>query len=527
MNPIRLIISLLIFSVLTASCEPAPDAKPRMGMNLGGICDWASEQVFVDLFKSSRTWFSQQEGQPFGKGPKLELDPQGYPLKLEEGCHAQTGMLTELGSHVIPGTYTIFYEGEGKIEVIMNAKILSEEPGRLQIDVTGQFALLIKETNPGKHIRNIRVILPGFEDTYAKQVFHPVFLNRWKGMACLRFMDWMGTNGSKQVKWADRPTLESASYAEKGVPVEVMIDLCNRLKIDPWFCMPHMADDDYVRNFAQMVKDKLDPSLKPHIEYSNEAWNGVFEQTLWMQKQAREKGIGPAERPWEGGAEFYVQRSLEIFKIWESVFGGKGRLVRILAWQAAGDPGNVLGKTNGAADVDALAIAPYMSFCIPPKSDNPQQLDAPTVATWTVDQAMDYMNDVALPECTKWMKSQKAAADKYGVKLIGYEAGQHMVGVMGGENNEALTKLLHEANRSPRMGELYKKYYDAWAENGGDLICNFSSILWWSKWGSWGLAEYFDTKPSEIPKYQAVLDWAKSKGQPVTMDPLASMPKPQ
>ena len=34
-------------------------------------------------------------------------------------------------------------------------------------------------------------------------------------------------------------------------------------------------------------------------------------------------------------------------------------------------------------------------------------------------------------------KQQKKVADKYGLKLVAYEGGQHMVGVTGGENNEA------------------------------------------------------------------------------------------
>jgi hypothetical protein len=530
MNSNLVTFAVLFLSTLSAFAQSPSDSKPQMGMNLASISDFGTETVFVDIFKTARPWISQQEGQPWGKGPKLSLDSLGYPLTIEEGCRAETPLLTDMSGHLISGIYTIFYDGDGKLTVSLGAKVVSEESGCIQIDVKGQFFLQIKETNPDNHIRNIRVIMPGFENDYAQQVFHPVFLNRWKGMACLRFMDWMRTNDSKIVKWGDRPKVES-SYSTNGVPLEVMIDLCNRVKIDPWFCMPHLADDDYVRNFAQLVKEKLDPSLKPHIEYSNEVWNSMFEQTKWAQNQAIEKGIGPSERPWEGGAEFYVQRSLEIFKIWESVFGGKDRLVRILAWQAASDPKSwtdnlILGKTNGSADVDALAIAPYMNFCVPMKSENSKVPDAATVATWTVEQAMDYMNEVVLPATIEQIQKQKEVADKYSLKLMAYEAGQHMVGIQGGENNEMLTKLIHEANSNPRMGELYKKYYDAWAEASGDLVCNFSSISRWSKWGSWGVAQFFDTKPSESPKYQAVLDWAKSKGQPVTMDPWAGVAQP-
>jgi len=87
---------------------------------------------------------------------------------------------------------------------------------------------------------------------------------------------------------------------------------------------------------------------------------------------------------------------------------------------------------------------------------------------------------------------------------VAYEAGQHLVGVGGGENNQELTKLLMAANRHPRMGQFYTRYLDAWRDAGGDLCGIFSSVGRFSKWGSWGLLEYYD---DDTPKFQAVLRW--------------------
>ena len=86
-----------------------------------------------------------------------------------------------------------------------------------------------------------------------------------------------------------------------------------------------------------------------------------------------------------------------------------------------------------------------------------------------------------------------------------YEAGQHLVGVGGGENNEDLTKLLIAANQHPRMGSIYNKYLDAWRDLGGDRMCLFSSVSASSKWGSWGLLEGADENSS--PKFDAVIQW--------------------
>ena len=39
----------------------------------------------------------------------------------------------------------------------------------------------------------------------------------------------------------------------------MMVELANTLHANPWFCMPHQADDEFVRNFARTVREQLDP----------------------------------------------------------------------------------------------------------------------------------------------------------------------------------------------------------------------------------------------------------------------------
>ena len=141
------------------------------------------------------------------------------------------------------------------------------------------------------------MLMPGFERATLPNRSRRCFLKRWRGCNTFRFMDWMDTNGSRQREWADRPKLEDATWSSKGVPVEVMVELCNRLKVNPWFCMPHQATDDYARQFAALVKRELDPTLRVHVEYSNEVWNGIFEQHRLAEEQARKLGLGPERAP--------------------------------------------------------------------------------------------------------------------------------------------------------------------------------------------------------------------------------------
>jgi hypothetical protein len=72
-------------------------------------------------------------------------------------------------------------------------------------------------------------------------------------------------------------------------------------------------------------------------------------------------------------------------------------------------------------------------------------------------------------------------------------------------------------NRHPRMGEIYRKYYRAWTAEGGDLFCYFASTGSWSKWGSWGIIEWFDEDPVKSPKFMVTMRWAKRCGQRVNV----------
>jgi hypothetical protein len=521
----------LIASAAVAADPPADAPKPpppnaRLGMNLSGPADWNTELPFVDVFRMARPWISQRKGQPWGKGPPLDLDEHGWVKRLEADCSAETPLCTIEHGYYPGGEYTVLYEGQGRLE-FTNAEIMSSEPGRMVIrpnPLRGGFFLRIAETKPDDYVRRIRVIMPGFEKTYATEPFDPIFLRRWQGVACLRFMDWMHTNGSKISRWSERPTPAGATFSGKGVAVEVMVDLANRLKADAWFCMPHLADDDYVRQFARVVKERLDPKLKVWIEMSNEVWNSQFAQTRWSWEKAKELGIGPQERPWEGGGMFYAGRSVEMFRIWQEEFGGRERLVRVLAWQS----GNthwmrniVLPYKDAWKETDALAIAPYVAMNVHREG---KDLTADKVAAMSVDEAMDWLEKTSLPRSIKMIRDSKQVADDYGLRLVAYEAGQHMVGVGDATNNDQLTALFHKCNASPRMGKIYDAYLAAWKDSGGDLLCNFSSVGRWSKWGSWGVIQFYNDDPAGSPKLMSLMRWAKSCGQPLEVP--SSEPSP-
>lgn len=500
----RLLVPLLLLVCWGAA--PSEAASPTLGINLAGPADWNTELPFVDVFRMSRPWISQREGAGWGKGPQLQLDQWGWVTQLQPGCFAETPLCTIEGGHYPSGVYTVFYEGEGEL-TFNNAEVVERSPGNLRIRPNverGGFFLQLRSTNPENYVRNIRVIMPGFEDRYRQHPFHPDFLKRWNTMVCFRFMDWMHTNNSEQEQWSDRPTPRHATFSRRGVALEWMIELCNRTGADPWFCLPHRANDDYLRRFAKLVKERLDPELTVYVEYSNEVWNGQFAQHRFAGEQGQRLRL--AEKPWEAAWAYTALRSTQIFKIFEQEFGGRQRLVRVLPTQAANPyvSKQILGFRDAAKHCDALAIAPYMSYTI----HDAQQVDA--MSRWSVDRLLDDFEAKALPKAVGWMKAQKETADQYGVKLIAYEAGQHMVAAGGDADAiDRLSDRMHAANRHPRMGKMYAEYYDAWEHAGGELMTAFSSVGRYSKWGAWGLAEHYQDRPEDYPKLKATLATAE------------------
>ncbi|CAN5570305.1 hypothetical protein BH11ARM2_BH11ARM2_14170 [soil metagenome] len=498
-----------LLALLAVSLHNPPPAQASLAMNLAGPADWNTELPFVDLFRFTREWISQEEGKAWGQGPKLEVDGRGWVRRLPPGVFAET-FLTSYENHYPAGDYTVLYDGDGDL-AFGNGAVTASAKGRMVLKVDpkrGPFNLQLRRTNPANPVRNIRVLLPGTEATYRTDPFNPAFLKRWQGVSALRFMDWMQTNDSKIRSWGDRPRLDDASWAPKGIPAEIMIDLANRMKADAWFCVPHLADDGYVRSFAKLAAGRLDPSLRVYLEYSNEVWNGQFQQQRYAGDQGLKAGVG--EKHWEAGWHWYARRSGQIFDLWSAAFP-KTRLVRVLASQAGNAyvSDQILGFEGAAKKADALAIAPYMGF-MPSPTGEPK---ASEVAGWSLDRLFATLREKTLPESIGFIRDNKKVATRYGLPLIAYEGGQHLVGVAGGENDESLTKLLNDANRDPRMGALYDDYLKAWQKEGGGLFANFSSIGPFSKWGSWGQLEYADDNPAKAPKLAALRRWAKSLGQ--------------
>ncbi|KXZ45444.1 hypothetical protein GPECTOR_54g185 [Gonium pectorale] len=296
-----------------------------------------------------------------------------------------------------------------------------------------------------------------------------------------------------------------------GLSWEVMIGLANALGADAWLCVPHLADDDYVAQLAALTRDKLNGKL--YLEYSNEVWNWMFDQTSYAFRMgALQLGSAAGDRH----LTYAAHRSVQIFDIFDQVYaaGGvsaRGKVVRVIAVQQ-GSGSVQLSRVramsgSGPLKADALAIAPYFG----PNNDAVY----PGHTTISVDEILDMsLADIAVTR-RQVVREAAALARSYGIVLTAYEGGQHMGGAGGScpggcENVDALQAKFREANRSPRMRALYDRYLRTWAAEAGDVggpFMAFSFMSGYSKWGSWGALEYMNRTAADSPKWAGLLPY--------------------
>ncbi len=494
----------------------------HLGVNLGNVSDFDPSAPFVDVFKTARSWISQDlVGGGWDNGLPIHTDADGWITSLEPGQAVAALMMVGVTGVYPAGEYICLYDGQGTIEFRDDASITWSTPGRMgvQINPSGNMVRLrITDTNPADYIRNIRLIMPGFEDTYDTQPFHPDFLASLSDFDVLRFMDWGRTNYSTVTTWQDRPTPSSYTQARvdgphAGVALEYMIDLSNANLSDAWICIPYLADDNYVRNAATLIRDRLDPRLRVFVEYSNEVWNSIFPAAGYAKSQGL--ALGLSTNDFTAQLRYYSQRAQEVHAIFAAEFATQpDRLVRVIAGQSTNPwVGTTVMDWDaqlGAADAntassrfDSYATAPYFGGYL---GRLPQ---ADTTANMTLTELLSACDADSLANNGPggFTETNAQNATSRGLNLISYEGGQHLVGVGAAKDNVILTDLFTAANRDMGMRQIYSDDLRRWDASGGGLFMTFSHISPYSKHGNWGILEYQGQNTATAPKFLGLMDW--------------------
>jgi hypothetical protein len=508
--------------VTTCWSLDTPDAPSlSIGMNLSTLTYWTRELPFVDVFKQAMPWVTQNATPvSHGKNPwdtglhaSIPMDPEGYPLHLPirvpgvEGPQiVATLMCRDTDGHYPAGRYVCLYEGDGDLAFGFDAKTIGRTRGRQELLVLPSesgILLKVKRSERSNPIRNIRVIMPGHEPTYAKQPFNPLFIERLKPFKVIRFMDWQRTNNAGAERWADRT--KPASYTQagvSGVAIEHMIALVNTLGADPWFCIPHGAEKHYVTQFARLVENKLAPERRVYVEYSNEVWNASFQQYHWVKKQGDPSLSHPQK---------YAERAKRVFDIWEAVFGHqRGRVIRVVSGQLA-NPWIMeqVMATLGPQGADAMALAAYFGL-----SDADHAVLKTHGEKATAELVLQLARGAINRDTLPWFRKHAALARSYGLDLITYEGGQHLLPQPSGTHPPYI-QALWDSQTTPEMYGVYWELLRELKRLGTKLFLAYSFVSRRdSPWGSWGHLESLDQFPFEAPKYRALVDFSHASTAP-------------
>ncbi len=490
-------------------------ADPTLALNLSIIADWDTAKPFINLARTMRPFIAldrRREKIPRSDLPDDVFDQHGWvryiPDKAEQFVTIWDWDKTRPGAHRQAGTYVLTYDGDGDLEVDLDARITSRHPGRIEFEnvAGGPIYLKLISSDPkkvGDYIRNIRLIRKEHEALHmAGALFNPDWLAAVADARQVRFLNWMRTNGSHQKRWDDRPRLDDATWATgRGVPVEVMVRLANEIGADPWFTMPHMAAPEYNRAFAAYVRDNLDPRLKAYVEFSNELWNNQFSQAQAMIAEAKAAGESVTSN------QIIATRAREVMQIWEDVFGegAETRIVRVLGsmqslpgWtkrllQHTAPPEQ--GRQGGrlAEGFDVLAVASYIGGGRDMVGEmrkawqaGPDDLNRRLKAIFEDPTFKSAPSRVA-----NRLKHHSYLAHEAGLKLIAYEGGQHLhtetaEQIGGAAFNDAIEAFVY----SDEMASVYADWWRAWRDIGDGPFMHFTAVGRSSRYGSWGLQRY-------------------------------------
>ncbi|MEO6434782.1 MAG: PA14 domain-containing protein, partial [Tepidisphaeraceae bacterium] len=497
-----------------------------IGAGLDQIRDYSMGQVFVDLAKQART-----PSRP-NLGPAAALDANGWAAE-DFMTILSTGYKDQ--AHLLNGTYKVSFTGQADLStwITPGGQIQNKVYNAATNTTTADLIVAAAESNdnwyialqfinsrrdPGgatnTGITNLKVIRPGYAaDT--TQFFQNGYLEHLKQFGVLRFMDWGATNNNQVVDWSQRTTPGSARQSStSGVAWEYAIDLANQLDKDVWINLPAKANDAYVQQLAQLLKDNLEPDRVVYIEYSNEVWNGIFSQNQENLAMAQaEVAAGNSMLNADGetnqiywGWRRVANRLKQISDIFGDVWGGSeinARVRPVLAGQHS-NPDVIrhgiefIERTCGAPSqfFYGLAVAPYIAM---------GSIDD-TNPNMTVQEIIDKLQGSATSNANRF-HTHDTFARRYGLANLAYEGGPDVAG----PNNLTNKKL---AMLDSRMKAVIASYLDGWYRAGGGLFEWFvAGPTVYSVNGMWGVTNHPEDLDS--PKAEALADIAANPRTPL------------
>ncbi len=476
-----------------------PNVESPLGTNLSRIGPDSRDWVFVDIFKMASPW-TMEADRTTHTNRVLEQDQEGWVQALVPGQSAVTRLPTFGG-----GRFVVLYKGRGLLKV-RGGTIIDERPGRLTYDAGPHrtVSLVLENTNPEDHVREIHVVPSDFEATYEDQIFHPLFLQRLSRFSVLRFTDWARTEEAAAPTWDQR--VSPAWYTQGGlggVAYEYMVMLANEMGTDLWISIPHRANDRLVDKLGAFFSDRLDPDLKIYIEYGTAFDRPSSEPSRYARQQGQFMGLDSDPRM--ARLKYQVRRSLSIFASFATQFD-VARTQRVLAGPLD-DPERLrlmLSHKNAAKHVDLLAVAPYVGAQVNTKSR------AQALLSMSASDFIDALEFTSLPSVMSQVRGAQRVAAEFGVGLCAYSGGQNLLVKAGLPGAAKLNKLFDKVSRDQRGAAIYAALLNGWAKSGGELFVHAPLISAHTSTDRRGALEFQDHGPADSPRYGALMAFAEN-----------------
>jgi hypothetical protein len=492
------IIGSSAYATTTGATRTTKPGIPKgVGVNLDRVNYYTPEMPFNDIWLADGVWIDV-DGASQSLGDAT-VDANGNLVSFT-GVKARCFIRV---TSTLSQEYVLLYDGSGTLSM-GNATVTSSSAGRIQFTPNSAPSVWVDVTSVGT-LTNFRCFRIEDEAIYSSQTFRTDFLNTWSQARCYRYLNWsrVGNVVTGSALWSDRPTLAYRGTKYREVALERIIAHSNATGKDCWINVPHIANDDFVENMAILFRDGITGSQKIYVEYSNECWNWSFTQTTYCKDQgvaSSDPFVAAGSDDYQKGRYWYGMRTKQVMDIWATAFAGQThRLVRVLAWQAAGDAVDPMAYPGIIDSLDAVAIAPYVGGAYGGTGAH-----GATPVADIINALTGYIDTELRPWVSNYVADWR---DTYGLRIIGYEGGQHLYAT-GGDTAES--DQFAATNRDAGIYQFVQDYMTAWHQESNDLLCWYKTTSAYSQYGYWGLRESDAQGRDDAYKMDSLLDYIEA-----------------
>jgi len=499
------VLALAGLAGLALSARPVP-GNNYTGMNAGWLIDWDGGNASADILLHAREW------QNAAWKDTVALDEDGWP----KGDASTVVFFTGNDS----GTYHLRFTGsaeavqvmwqESTVDSVLYDAATNTTTARIRLPkpVVGSGGVVLVGTRrtpsspKGSGFTNAQLWRPGYP-TDGSQPFTREYLALMSGQHVTRFMDWGVTNVNPVRTWAQRRRPNAATNMRpidgidgemnRGMPIELMVALCNATRTDMWINMPARADSQYVVNAMKTILNgsdgnlpyettvpnpvhkPLDPDLKVYVEYGNEIWNHAwgFRCGSWFNDIYVEEAKGKSSHPiyfdgttdeWIPFFRFFGHMSLRMSRAVRAAVGDDRMMTRFrpviqgqLGFEQMLSPAlDYIEHTAGSVKAHFWGGGGTAYY---------------GANEWaTTPDAFFAAGNAPQQDFATWLENDAVLLANYGLKRVAYEGG---LGMDDGANT-ATEAERWAINLDPRMTSVIEKAHDMWSSYGGDLLVYFT-----------------------------------------------------